>query len=165
MQESLDSRKLEPRSRLSLNMAIPMNLAVGPTEDLHGRKGLESGDETLDTLDEEAEGRRKGRKEVSVRVLVKRGNKQRSKQLYLPLDCSLVRSAKEREAAEVEERQDIKRLVLEYNEREEESCGFETQPTSWMQSVDSNGDVKRIPGSCHRHQYFAGAGFYYRRRK
>lgn len=165
MQESLDSRKLEPRSRLSLNMAIPMNLAVWPTEDLHGRKGLESGDETLDTLDEEAEGRRKGRKEVSVRVLVKRGNKQRSKQLYLPLDCSLVRSAKEREAAEVEERQDIKRLVLEYNEREEESCGFETQPTSWMQSVDSNGDVKRIPGSCHRHQYFAGAGFYYRRRK
>ncbi|KAI8539857.1 hypothetical protein RHMOL_Rhmol09G0215800 [Rhododendron molle] len=162
MQESLDSRKLEPRSRLSLNMAIPMNVVVGPTEDLHGRKGLESGDETLD---EEAGGRRIGRKEVSVRVLVKRGNKQRSKQLYLPLDCSLVRSAKEREAAEVEERKDIKRLVLEYNEREEESCGFETQPTSWMQSVDSNGDVKRIPGSHHRHQYFAGAGFYYRRRK
>lgn len=161
MQVSLDLRKLEPRSRLSLDMAIPVNVFVGPTEDLHGRKGLESGDETLD---EAAGGRREGRKVVSVRILIKHGNKQRSKQLYLPLDCSLVQSTKEREAAEVEERQDIKRLVLEYNEREEESYGFGTQPTSWMQSVDSNGAVKRIPGSRHRHHYFAGTGFYYRRR-
>ncbi|KAH7840664.1 hypothetical protein Vadar_019892 [Vaccinium darrowii] len=153
--ESLDSRKLEPRSWLSLNMAIPINVVEGPTQDHHGRRGFEeeSGDQTLD---EEAGGRRRGREEVSVKVLVKRGNKQQTKQIYLPLDCSLVRSTKEREAAEVEERQDIKRLVLEYNDREEESYGFGTQPTSWTQSEVSNGAGKRIAGSRHRHQYFAG---------
>lgn len=145
-------------------MAIPINVVEGPTQDHHGRRGFEeeSGDQTLD---EEAGGRRRGREEVSVKVLVKRGNKQQTKQIYLPLDCSLVRSTKEREAAEVEERQDIKRLVLEYNDREEESYGFGTQSTSWTQSEVSNGAGKRIAGSRHRHQYFAGTGFYYRRRK
>ncbi|CAL5322388.1 unnamed protein product [Camellia sinensis] len=132
MQESLDSRKLELRARPTLNMMIPMNVFEGPTKDHHGR-GFEgeSGDETLD---EEAG----GSKEVRVKVLVKRGNKQQTKQMSIPRDCSLVQSTKQKEAAELEEKQNIKRLVLEYNDREEEELnGFGTQPTSWMQSGGS----------------------------
>ncbi|GLJ39978.1 hypothetical protein SUGI_0817920 [Cryptomeria japonica] len=123
MQESLDSRKLEIRARTTLNMAIPMNLGEGSRE--HNRASeVESGDENLD---EES-----GGTNVSFKVLVKKGNKQQIKQLYIPHDCSLVQSTKQKEAAELEEKQDIKRLVLEYNEREEEdSSGATAQPINW----------------------------------
>ncbi|XP_059628243.1 regulator of nonsense transcripts UPF2 [Cornus florida] len=169
MQESLDSRKLELRSRPTLNMMIPMNVFEGPTKDHHGR-GIdgESGDETLD---EEAG----GSKEVQVKVLVKRGNKQQTKQMYIPRDCSLVQSTKLKEAAELEEKQDIKRLVLEYNDREEEELnGLGTQPTGWTQSGSSrvanrghtwDGHGGRTAGSRHRHQYYSSGGLYNSRRR
>ncbi|KAH9311222.1 hypothetical protein KI387_026257, partial [Taxus chinensis] len=126
MQESLDSRKLEIRARTTLNMAIPINLGEGSKE--HNRASeIESGDEILD---EESSGNN-----VSFKVLVKKGNKQQIKQLYIPRDCSLVQSTKQKEAAELEEKQDIKRLVLEYNEREEEdSSGAAAQPINWPQT-------------------------------
>ncbi|KAL6958967.1 Regulator of nonsense transcripts upf2 [Sarracenia purpurea var. burkii] len=170
MQESLESRKLELRARPTLNMMIPMNVFEGPTKDHHGR-GFEgeSGDETLD---EEAGG---GSKEVKVKVLVKRGNKQQTKQMYIPRDCSLVQSTKQKEAAELEEKQDIKRLVLEYNDREEEEHnGLGTQQTGWMQSggtrVSSRGHTwdghgGRGSGPRHRHQHYSSGGIYYSRRK
>ncbi|PHT32056.1 Regulator of nonsense transcripts UPF2 [Capsicum baccatum] len=61
-----------------------------------------------ETLDEGS----RGSKEVPVKVLVKR--------------------------AGLEEKQDIKRLVLEYNDREEEELnGFGNQPPSWTQSSGS----------------------------
>ncbi|XP_058081432.1 regulator of nonsense transcripts UPF2 isoform X2 [Magnolia sinica] len=128
MQESLDSRKLELRGRPALNMMIPMNVFEG-SKDHHGRVAEgESGDETLD---EEGSGGNK----VRVRVLVKRGNKQQTKQMYIPRDCSLVQSTKQKEAAELEEKQNIKRLILEYNDREEEEFnGSGTQPMNWMQA-------------------------------
>ncbi|TVT96970.1 hypothetical protein EJB05_57801, partial [Eragrostis curvula] len=42
--------------------------------------------------------------------------------MLIPGDCSLVHSTKQQEAtaAELEEKQNIKRIILEYNEREEE---------------------------------------------
>lgn len=173
MQESLDSRKLELRARPTLNMMIPMNVFEGPTKDHHGRGGEgESGDETLD---EEAG----GTKEVQVKVLVKRGNKQQTRQMLIPRDCSLVQSTKQKEAAELEEKQDIKRLVLEYNDREEEELnGLGTQPVSWMQSSSGGrvpsrgytwegGHGGRSSGSRHRHHHHhsGGGGLYYSRRK
>uniref|UniRef100_A0A5B6Z5R2 Putative regulator of nonsense transcripts UPF2 isoform X2 n=1 Tax=Davidia involucrata TaxID=16924 RepID=A0A5B6Z5R2_DAVIN len=169
MQESLDSRKLELRARPTLNMMIPMNVFEGPTKDHHGRGAEgESGDETLD---EEAG----GSKEVQVKVLVKRGNKQQTKQMYIPRDCSLVQSTKQKEAAELEEKQDIKRLVLEYNDREEEELnGLGTQPMGWMQSGASRlanrghtweGHGGRGAGSRHRYQHYSSGGLYYSRRK
>ncbi|KAL2455694.1 Regulator of nonsense transcripts UPF2 [Abeliophyllum distichum] len=128
MQESLDSRKLELRSRPTLNMMIPMNVFEGPTKEHHGR-GVEgeSGDETTD----EGLG---GTKEVRVKVLVKRGNKQQTKQMHVPRDCVLVQSTKQKEAAELEEKQDIKRRVLEYNDREEEELNGGTQQPGWTLS-------------------------------
>ncbi|KAK3015379.1 hypothetical protein RJ639_005880 [Escallonia herrerae] len=169
MQESLDSRKLELRGRPALNMMIPMNVFEGPTKDHHGRVAEgESGDETLD---EEAG----GSKEVQVKVLVKRGNKQQTKQMYIPRDSLLVQSTKQKEAAELEEKQDIKRLVLEYNDREEEELnGLGPQPASWTQSGGSrvgsrghawDGHGGRTGGSRHRHLYHSGAGLYYGRRR
>ncbi|EYU24490.1 hypothetical protein MIMGU_mgv1a000416mg [Erythranthe guttata] len=168
MQESLDSRKLELRSRPTINMIIPMNLFEGPTKEHHSRvmEG-ESGDDTTD----EGNG---GTKEIRVKVLVKRGNKQQTKEMYIPRDCSLVQSTKQKEAAELEEKQDIKRLVLEYNDREEEELnGGGSQPSSWTQSGGRvsntrptwDGQSRTSGGSRHRHIYHSGAGIYYGRRR
>jgi len=125
LQESLDSRKLEMRARPTLNMTIPLNLFDGSKD--HSRGGgtdIESGDEVVD---DQANG-----SSVQFRVLVKKGNKQQTKQLRIPQDCSLVQSTKQKEAAELEEKQDIKRLVLEYNERDEEDrAGTGPQPMNW----------------------------------
>lgn len=123
LQESIDSRKLEIRARPTLNMTIPMNLFEGSKD--HSRTtDIESGDETTEEQD--------GGSNVTFRVLVKKGNKQQTKQLHIPRDSSLVQSTKQKEAAELEEKQDIKRLVLEYNDREEdENLGATVQPVNW----------------------------------
>ncbi|KAK9282639.1 hypothetical protein L1049_010858 [Liquidambar formosana] len=165
MQDSSEARRARP----ALNMAIPLNVLEGSTKDHHGR-GVdgESGDETLV---EEA----KGNKEVRVKVLVKRGNKQQTKQMYIPRDCSLVQGTKQKEAAELEEKQDIKRLVLEYNDREEEELnGMGTQTMNWMQGGGSRvahrgstweATSGRGAGARHRQQYYSGSGLHYSRRR
>ncbi|XP_065870966.1 regulator of nonsense transcripts UPF2 isoform X2 [Euphorbia lathyris] len=168
MQESMEQRRQELRGRPALNMVIPMSVFEGSTKDHHGRVGGESGDEAMD----EDVG---GRKEVQVKVLVKRGNKQQTKQMYIPKDCSLVQSTKQKEAAEFEEKQDIKRLVLEYNDREEEeNNGLGAQTLNWMPSgsnrISSRGGMwegssSRGGGSRHRHQHHSGSGVYHGRRR
>ncbi|KAF5733782.1 Regulator of nonsense transcripts 2 isoform 1 [Tripterygium wilfordii] len=170
VQESMEQRRLELRGRPALNMVIPMNVFEGPTKDHLGKGvGGESGDEALD--DEAG-----GSKGVQVKVLVKRGSKQQTKQMYIPRDCSLVQSTKQKEAAELEEKQDIKRLVLEYNDREEEeNNGLGTQTLNWMPSgsgrVGTRGTLweasgGRITGSRHRyHHHHSGSGSYHGKRK
>lgn len=169
MQESLESRKLELRARPTLNMMIPMNIFEGPTKDHHGR-GVE-GESGDDTLEEEAG----GSKEVRVKVLVKRGSKQQTKEMFIPRDSSLVQSTKQKEAAELEEKQDIKRLVLEYNDREEEELnGLGNQQNSWIQSGGGrassrghawDGHGGRGAGSRHRYHHHSGGGIFYSRRR
>ncbi|GMN51185.1 hypothetical protein TIFTF001_020343 [Ficus carica] len=154
LQESMEQRRQELRGRPTLNMMIPMNVFEGSTKD-HGRGiGGESGDEALD---EEAG----VNKEIQVKVLVKRGNKQQTKQMFIPRDCSLVQSTKQKEAAELEEKQDIKRLVLEYNDREEEELnGLGTQTLNHMQGGSNRisprghmweGASVKSGGARHRH--------------
>ncbi|KAI3721333.1 hypothetical protein L2E82_32342 [Cichorium intybus] len=168
MQESLDSRKLELRARPTLNMMIPMNVFEGSTRDHHGRVSEgESGDEGVDYESG-------GRKEVQVKVLVKRGSKQQTKQMLIPSDSALVQSTKQKEAAELEEKQDIKRLVLEYNDREEEELNaMGNLPVGWSQSGGGRvvyrghsweGHGGRS-GSRHRYPHHTGGGYYYSRRK
>lgn len=165
----MEQRRQELRGRPTLNMMIPMNLFEGSSKDHHARGiGGESGDEALD----EETG---GSKEVQVKVLVKRGNKQQTKQMYIPRDCSLVQSTKQKEAAELEEKQDIKRLVLEYNDREEEELnGLTTQTMHWSQSGgnkgSSRGNTWEGPGgragtSRHRHHNYPVGGVYYSKKK
>ncbi|KAJ7976241.1 regulator of nonsense transcripts UPF2 [Quillaja saponaria] len=168
VQESMEQRRQELRGRPTLNMMIPMNVFEGSTKDNHGRVGGESNDEALD---KEAGGTR----EVQVKVLVKRGNKQQTKQMYIPRNCSLVQSTKQKEAAELEEKQDIKRFVLEYNDREEEELnGLGTQAMNWMQSGGNKvasrsntweGTGSRAGGARHRHHNYSGGGAYYSRKK
>ncbi|PQQ18030.1 regulator of nonsense transcripts UPF2 [Prunus yedoensis var. nudiflora] len=169
MQESMEQRRLELRGRPTLNMTIPMNVFEGSIKDHHGRGvGGESGDEALD----EESG---GSKEVQVKVLVKRGNKQQTKQMYIPRDCSLIQSTKQKEAAELEEKQDIKRLVLEYNDREEEELnGLGNQTLNYMQSGGNRvagrgsnweGTSGRGGGTRHRYHSYSGGGVYYSRKK
>lgn len=170
VQESMEQRKQELRGRPTLNMMIPMNVFEGSSKDHHGRMvGGESGDEALDEDIGEA-------REVQVKVLVKRGNKQQTKQMYIPRDCSLVQSTKQKEAAELEEKQDIKRLVLEYNDREEDNNGLGTQTlnSNWIPSGSSRvasrggsweGTSRRTGGSRHGHHHYSGSGAYHGRRK
>ncbi|KAG2730010.1 hypothetical protein I3843_01G269600 [Carya illinoinensis] len=170
VQESMEQRRQELRGRPALNMMIPMNVFEGSTKDHHGRGGVvgESGEEALD----EETG---GSKEVQVKVLVKRGNKQQTKQMYIPRDSSLVQSTKQKEAAELEEKQDIKRLVLEYNDREEEELnGLGTQTMNWSHGAGNRGSSRgntwdgtgtRASGSRHRHHNYSGSGLYYSRKK
>ncbi|KAJ6311602.1 hypothetical protein OIU77_013372 [Salix suchowensis] len=167
MQESMEQRRQELRGRPALNMVIPMNLFEGSPKNHHGRGGGgESGDE------DEEDG---GNKDVQVKVLVKRGNKQQTKQMYIPRDCSLVQSTKQKEAAEFEEKRDIKRLVLEYNDREEEeNNGSGTQVLNWMPGGTSRvsgrsstweGSRGRGAGSRYGYYHHSGSGLYHGRRR
>ncbi|KAJ6720327.1 hypothetical protein OIU85_023537 [Salix viminalis] len=167
MQESMEQRRQELRGRPALNMVIPMNLFEGSPKNHHGRGGgVESGDE------DEEDG---GNKDVQVKVLVKRGNKQQTKQMYIPRDCSLVQSTKQKEAAEFEEKRDIKRLVLEYNDREEEeNNGLGTQVLNWMPGGTSRvsgrgstweGSRGRGAGSRYGYYHHSGSGLYHGRRR
>ncbi|CAN6804519.1 unnamed protein product [Brassica oleracea] len=116
LQENIEQRKLELRGRSALNMTIPMSAFEGSGKDHHHFIG-ENGEEVMD--EENGEPRE---------VQVKGGNKQQTKQMLIPSDCSLVQSTRHKEAADLEEKQDIKRLLLEYNERdEEEANGLGTQ--------------------------------------
>nr|VDC89735.1 unnamed protein product [Brassica oleracea] len=166
--ESIEQRKLELRGRPALNMTIPMSVFEGSGKDHHhfGRVTGDNGEEVVD--EENGEPR-----EVQVKVLVKRGNKQQTKQMLIPSDCSLVQSTKQKEAADLEEKQDIKRLVLEYNERdEEEANGLGTQASNWIPG-GSRGNTRSTGegsgkggGSRHRFVYHqGGGGSYYSRRK
>ncbi|XP_077212935.1 regulator of nonsense transcripts UPF2 [Tasmannia lanceolata] len=162
MQESLDSRKLDLRGRPTLNMMIPMNIFEGYKDHSRPVEG-ESGDETLD---EEGGG---GNNKVCVKVLVKRGNKQQTKQMFIPRDCSLVQSTKQKEAAELEEKQNIKRLILEYNDREEENNGIGAQPTNWVQAGGSRPVGRGMWDAAHRvggmrPRHHSSGGLYGRRR-
>lgn len=163
LQESIEQRKLELRGRPALNMTIPMSVFEGSGKDHHhfGRVTGDNGEEVVD--EENGEPR-----EVQVKVLVKRGNKQQTKQMLIPSDCSLVQSTKQKEAADLEEKQDIKRLVLEYNERdEEEANGLGTQASNWT-PAGSRGNTRGYTGGVARHRFVyhqGGGGSYHSRRK
>jgi len=172
LQESLDSRKLELRAMPTLNMMIPMNVFEGPTKDPRAMEG-ESGE---DTVDEEGGSGSGGSTKVRVKVLVKKGHKQQTKQMYIPKECALIQSTKQKEAEELEEKQSIKRRILEYNEREEEeSNGLSSAgSSSWFQAGGGNssaGSSSRPAGrgnwdgvgraGGYRQRYHSTGGFYH----
>ncbi|TKW40460.1 hypothetical protein SEVIR_1G247700v4 [Setaria viridis] len=165
LQESLESRKSEARSRLPLNMMVPMNVLEG-SKDQRATES-ESGEETVDE-----EGGNVGSSKVRVKVLMKKGHKQQTKQMLIPADSSLVLSTKQQEAAELEEKQSIKRRILEYNEREEEELnGGVSQMGNWGQgasttsSIRSGGrgtwDGSTRGGGRQRHHIAGSGGFYH----
>ncbi|OEL33050.1 Regulator of nonsense transcripts UPF2 [Dichanthelium oligosanthes] len=164
LQESLESRKSEARSRLSLNMMVPMNVLEGSKDPRAAES--ESGEETVDE-----DGGNVGSSKVRVKVLMKKGHKQQTKQMLIPADSSLVLSTKQQEAAELEEKQSIKRRILEYNEREEEELNGASQMGNWGQgasntsSIRSGGrgswDGSTRGGGRQRHHIAGSGGFYH----
>ncbi|KAK3154687.1 hypothetical protein QOZ80_2BG0193890 [Eleusine coracana subsp. coracana] len=158
LQESLESRKSEARSRLTLNMMVPMNVLEG-SKDPRATES-ESGEETVDE-----EGGN-----VRVKVLMKKGHKQQTKQMLIPADSSLVLSTKQQEAAELEEKQSIKRRILEYNEREEEELNGASQIGTWGQGGSNTSSIRSggrgswdgsMRGGGRQRHHIAGAGGFY----
>ncbi|KAG2652513.1 hypothetical protein PVAP13_1NG357700 [Panicum virgatum] len=165
LQESLESRKSEARSRLPLNMMVPMNVLEG-SKDQRATES-ESGEETVDE-----EGGNVGSSKVRVKVLMKKGHKQQTKQMLIPADSSLVLSTKQQEAAELEEKQSIKRRILEYNEREEEELnGGASQMGNWGQGASTTSSIRSggrgswdgptRGGGRQRHHIAGSGGFYH----
>ncbi|KQJ83656.1 regulator of nonsense transcripts UPF2 isoform X1 [Brachypodium distachyon] len=143
VQESLESRKSELRAKPTLNMTVPMNACDGSKDPK--ATGAESGQEI--TAEESGSAGSGSKVKVCVRVLVKKGHRQQTKQMLIPGDCSLVQSTKQQEAALHQEKQNIKQKILEYNEREEEeSKGEPLQTGYWGQGASSTGSSIRSAG-------------------
>lgn len=168
LQESLESRKLEPRVKSTMNMTVPMKIVEG-SKDSRATE-TESGEE----LTAEESGNAGGGSEVKVcvRVLVKKGHKQQTRQMLIPGDCSLVQSTKQQEAALLEEKQNIKKKILEYNEREEEEFNASSFQTGfWGQGGSSAGGSIGSAGRGSwdgsnrggrgRQRYYIAGGFYH----
>lgn len=159
LQESLESRKLE-LARPTANMTIPMNAFEG-SKDLTTTEAAEKENVCGEI------GKPGDLGDVRVKVLVKRGHKQQTKQMLIPRDCPLVQNTKQQGAAELEEMQNIKRKILEYNEREQElDAGRD-----WGQEGSGNVALAGLPGrvswvgpnrggGVRRRYWVAGGGFY-----
>ncbi|CAG8586523.1 8837_t:CDS:10 [Ambispora gerdemannii] len=109
MTESLESRKYE-RKPAMLDVAIPMHL-----------KGTERSSEFEDG-------------NVSFTLLTKKGNKQHIKTMEVPADSALAVNTRSKQEAEREEQAQLKKLVLNYEEREEQN-----QRVALEQSLISSG--------------------------
>ncbi|CAG8692468.1 8116_t:CDS:2, partial [Scutellospora calospora] len=96
MTESMESRKYE-RKPAMLDVAIPMH-----------PKGV---DKAADHIDGS----------VSFTLLVKKGNKQQTKTIEVPAESALAVNTRTKQEAEREEQQQLKKLVLNYEEREEQN--------------------------------------------
>jgi len=115
LHESVESRKSEPR-KAPLDIPIPMNLLKGTSTTNNKRVGGPD-EEQADT------------NEINFRLLMKKGNKQHAKTLRVPVDAKLAKTNKVQLDADREEHAEVKRMVLQYGEREEEGDdnGFGTK--------------------------------------
>lgn len=110
--ESIESRKYEKKA-ISLDVPIPLNLRA-VRQAFHSKESEES--------EEEMKNNEKGTSAAKVEfvVLTKRGGKQQIKVLEVPETSSLAINAKSMQAAEKQEQEKLKQLVLNYEEREAE---------------------------------------------
>ncbi|CAG8543409.1 15191_t:CDS:10, partial [Acaulospora morrowiae] len=109
MTESMESRKYE-RKPAMLDVAIPMHL-----------KGVDRATDHLEGS-------------VSFTLLTKKGNKQQMKTMEVPAESALAVNTRTKQEAEREEQQQLKKLVLNYEEREEQN-----QRIALEQSLINNG--------------------------
>ncbi|KAI8096391.1 armadillo-type protein [Halteromyces radiatus] len=97
--DSIESRKFEKKATM-LDVPIPMNLRG--TQD---RRSL-------------AEKREQPNGSMAFTLLTKKGNRQQTKIMQVPADSALAVTTRSKQEAEREEHQQLKRLVLSYEERE-----------------------------------------------
>ncbi|KAJ9603131.1 mRNA decay protein [Cladophialophora chaetospira] len=107
MAESLDSRKFERKTHFDVPLPI-RKLQRGPIEP--------SDEEPVPAPEPAPEPNT-----MAFSLMTKRGNRQQTKTIELPSDSSFAVSMKSQQAAEREEQQRIKNLVLNYDLREDET--------------------------------------------
>ncbi|KAI8142032.1 armadillo-type protein [Fennellomyces sp. T-0311] len=100
MSESMESRKFEKKAAV-LDVPIPMNLR---------------GTQDRRTAGQEANG---NPDRMSFTLLTKKGNRQQTRTMEVPSDSVLAVSTRTKQEAEREEKEQLKKLVLNYEEREE----------------------------------------------
>ncbi|KAI8639204.1 armadillo-type protein [Parasitella parasitica] len=100
MSDSIDSRKFEKKGAM-LDVPIPMNLR---------------GSQDRRTLAQGASKPETGK--MAFTLLTKKGNRQQTKIMEVPSDSVLAVSTRSKQEAEREEQQQLKQLVLNYEERE-----------------------------------------------
>ncbi|KAI9031872.1 armadillo-type protein [Phycomyces nitens] len=101
MSESIESRKFEKKSVI-LDVPIPMNLRGAQDRRTAAQSRVNEDDSHM-----------------SFTLLTKKGNRQQVKVMEVPSDSVLAVSTRSKQEAEREEQQQLKQLVLNYEEREE----------------------------------------------
>nr|XP_058955604.1 regulator of nonsense transcripts 2-like isoform X1 [Pocillopora verrucosa] len=99
MLDDIQNRREENPKVPSLDVAVPMHLK--------GQRARHN------SLTEESEN-------LNFVVMLKKGNKQQFKDLQIPLSSGLAANIRDRQMAEQQEQEEVKRLVLDYNQRQEE---------------------------------------------
>ncbi|KAH8549365.1 armadillo-type protein [Umbelopsis sp. PMI_123] len=100
MSESVESRKFEKKSAM-LDVPIPMHLRGGQDR------------RTFAASNDQSDGN------MSFTLLTKKGNRQQVKLMEVPSDSLLAINTRSKQEAEREEQQQLKQIVLNYEEREE----------------------------------------------
>jgi uncharacterized protein Veg len=98
--ESLESRKSESRKMTALDMAVPTKLAHRHVQE-----------ETESTDSQEG---------IAFTLLIRKGNKPQTKTIFVPSDSHFASSLLTKMEAEKAEQQELKRLVLGYEQRNDE---------------------------------------------
>ncbi|XP_020615608.1 regulator of nonsense transcripts 2-like isoform X2 [Orbicella faveolata] len=104
--DDVQTRREENPKVPSLDVAVPMHLK--------GQRARHN------SLSEESEN-------LNFVVMLKKGNKQQFKDLQIPLSSGLAANIRDRQMAEQQEQEEVKRLVLDYNQRQEEEIYNEMQ--------------------------------------
>ncbi|KAI9328498.1 armadillo-type protein [Obelidium mucronatum] len=106
MQESLESRKFEKKSQAVFDVAIPVKKGVA----FQGAGAGPSADGVVFSF------------------LTKKGNKQQMKAVELPQDSTFVVKTKQTKEAELEEKKQLKKLVLSYDDRADDDETVNQKP-------------------------------------
>ncbi|KAJ3039787.1 hypothetical protein HDV00_011914 [Rhizophlyctis rosea] len=146
MQESLESRKHERKPGV-FDVAVPRRVREQAAAAAAG--GGEDGGE-VGTDGEDGK--------VTFMLLTKKGSKQQAKTMALPADSDFVRSTRSKLEAEQEEKLQLKRLVLSYEERERDNADQEAAATNG-QRVPPQGRVLWTNSASRGRGYFANRGF------
>ncbi|CAO3628795.1 unnamed protein product [Cunninghamella echinulata] len=132
--DSIESRKYEKKSTV-LDVPIPMNLRGS-----QDRRVVAEKNEQPDTGS------------MAFTLLTKKGNKQQTKTMHVPSDSALAVTTRSKQEAEREEHQQLKRLVLNYEERELSAARQE--------SIDEKQRSRQIKGKKILH-IGGGGGYQY----
>ncbi|KAL7308473.1 mRNA decay protein [Mucor circinelloides] len=141
MSDSIDSRKFEKKAAM-LDVPIPMNLRGS-----QDRRTIAQGTNKPETG------------KMAFTLLTKKGNRQQTKIMEVPSDSVLAVSTRSKQEAEREEQQQLKQLVLNYEEREEAAARqAAVEERARLRGQFRGKKVLQMGGGGAGHSYAAGGG-------